>query len=317
MSNDNPVTEPAHAIPAANLLRRSRFRWRLLAFVALLIAVIAIYGRFASERSFGTPPSIARITIEGTITTNPARLKLIDAIADDDNVKAVIVKINSPGGTSAGGEEIYEALNRLRDKKPTVAVVDELGASAAYMSAIATDHIFVRRLSLVGSIGVLFQTYNAQKLFDTIGIGADKVASGPLKAEPSLDHPMTPEVRASLQAIVDDSYAWFVDIVAERRALPRETVVALADGRIFTGNQAIASGLADAVGGEREAVAWLESAHGIAADLPVLDWAPPSDEGWGRIVRWLGGEARSALGLPAEGPIALDGLVSLWQAGQS
>lgn len=230
-------------------------------------------------------------------------------------MKAVIVKINSPGGTSAGGEDAIEALNRLREKKPTVAVVDELGASAAYMSAIATDRIFVRRLSLVGSIGVLFQTYNAQKLFDTIGIDADKVASGPLKAEPDIDHPMTPEVRASLQAIVDDSYAWFVDIVAERRALPRDTVVTLADGRIFTGNQAIASGLADAVGGEREAIAWLESEQDIAADLPVLDWQPPSDEGWSRIIRWLGGEARSALGLPTQGPIALDGLVSLWQAG--
>lgn len=314
MSTD-PIIDPVHAIPAANTLRRSRFRWRLLAFVALLIAAVAIYGRFASERGFGTPPSIARITIEGTITTSPARLKLIDAVADDDNVKAVIVSINSPGGTSAGGEEIYEALSRLRDKKPTVAVVAELGASAAYMSAIATDRTFVRRLSLVGSIGVLFQTYNAQKLLDTIGIDADKVASGPLKAEPDIDHPMTPEVRASLQAIVDDSYAWFVDIVAERRGLPRDAVVTLADGRIFTGNQAIASGLADAVGGEEEAIAWLESDKGVAADLPVLNWQPPSDEGWSRIIRWLGGEARSALGLPSEGPIALDGLVSLWQAG--
>jgi protease IV len=182
------------------------------------------------------------------------------------------------------------------------------------MSAIATDRIFVRRLSLVGSIGVYFQTYNAQKLFDTIGIDGDKVASGPLKAEPGFDHPMTPEVRTSLQSLVDDSYAWFVDIVAERRGLPRPTVVTLADGRIFTGNQAIASGLADAVGGEREAIDWLESDKAIAADLPVLDWQPPSNEGWTRIVRWLGGEARSALGLPSEGPIALDGLVSLWQA---
>jgi protease-4 len=126
---------------------------------------------------------------------------------------------------------------------------------------------------------------------------------------------MTPEVRASLQAIVDDSYAWFVDIVAERRALPREQVLTLADGRILTGNQAIASGLADAIGGEREAIDWLESEQGIQADLPVLDWQPPRDEGLSRIIRLLGGEARSALGLPAEGPIALDGLVSLWQAG--
>ena len=133
----------------------------------------------------------------------------------------MIVAINSPGGTTAGGEELYEALGQLRAAKPTVAVIGELGASAAYMTAIATDRIFARRLSIVGSIGVLYQHVNAGKLLETIGVDLDKVASGPLKAEPDFDEPMEGAPRASIAALVDDSFQWFVDIVAERRGLAR------------------------------------------------------------------------------------------------
>jgi protease-4 len=312
MTSD-PIIDPAHAIPAASALRRSRFRWRLVAFVALVVAILALAGRFAVEQGFGAPDSIARIRIAGTIFTDPARLNLIETLADNDHVKAVIVSINSPGGTTAGGEEIYEALGQLRAKKPVVAIIDELGASAAYMSAIATDHIFARRLSIVGSIGVLLQTTDASKLMQTIGIDFDKVASGPLKAEPDLDGPMSPEVRASLQALVDSSYNWFVDIVAERRGLSRDLVKTLADGRIVTGLEGVNLKLIDAVGGEREALEWLETEKAIAPDLKVVEWSPRRDEGWLGLLRWIGGEARSALGLPDTTPIALDGLVSLWQ----
>ena len=308
----DPIIDPAHAIPAASQLRRSRFRWRILAFVALVIAILAGVGRYTTEYGL-SGDRIARVIIDGTITTDPTRLKVLADLAKDDTVKAVVLAINSPGGTTAGGEELYEALGKLRAKKPVVAYVKELGASAAYMTAIAADRIFARRLSLVGSIGVLFQTYNAGKLFDTIGIGADKVASGPLKAEPSLDHPMTPEVRASLQSLVDDSFSWFVDIVAERRGLNRAEVLPLADGRILTGNQAIAAKLIDEVGGESEAIDWLEKNKSIKADLPITSIYPIERADFSNFGKWLGGEARAAIGLPAEGAIALDGLVSLWQ----
>ena len=308
----DPIIDPANAIPAASQLRRSRFRWRIVAFVALVIAILAGAGRFATENGL-SGDSIARVVIDGTITTDPGRLRVLNALAETDSVKAVILAINSPGGTTAGGEELYEAIGKLRAKKPVVAYVKELGASAAYMTAIAADRIFARRLSIVGSIGVLFQTYNAGKLLDTIGIGSDKVASGPLKAEPDITHPMTPEVRASLQSLVDDSFSWFVDIVAERRGLTRAEVLPLADGRILTGNQGIEAKLIDEVGGEAEAIAWLEKNKGIKADLPLATWWPNEQPGWMGVGKWLGGEARSALGLPTDGPIALDGLVSLWQ----
>ena len=311
----DPVIDPSHAIPAASALRRSRFRWRVVAFIALVIAVLAGAGRFATENGFtgAVSDTIARIEIDGTIATDPQRLKTFEAIADDDSVKAVVIAINSPGGTTAGGEELYDAIGKLRAKKPVVSYVKELGASAAYMTAIATDRIFVRRLSIVGSIGVLFQTTDASKLMQTIGVDLDKVASGPLKAEPDIDEPMSPEVRASLQSLVDDSFSWFVDVVAERRGLTRAEVLPLADGRIMTGNQGIASKLVDEVGGEAEAIAWLEANKEIAADLPVLTWYPVAQPGWSDWLKYVGGQARSALGLPTNGPVLLDGLVSLWQ----
>jgi protease-4 len=166
----------------------------------------------------------------------------------------------------------------------------------------------------VGSIGVLYQHVDAKKLLDTIGVDLDKVQTGPLKAEPDLNDPLQGEVRASLQALVDDSFGWFVDVVADRRGLTREQVLSLADGRILTGRQGVADKLIDATGGEPEAVAWLESDKGVEKDLPVVDYWPRPDNGWLGAGKWLGQAARSALGLSPDGPIALDGLVSLWQA---
>jgi len=304
--------DPAHLIPANARLRRSRRLWRVLFFLALIVAVIAALARFAMPEN-APGDRIARVSIAGTIATDPARLKVLQDLGDNDAVKAVIVAINSPGGTTAGGEELYEALSVLRTKKPVVAVIGELGASAAYMTAIGTDRIFARRLSIVGSIGVLYQHVNAGKLLNTIGVDLDKVATGPLKAEPDFDEPLEGDVRASLQRLVDDSFQWFVDVVAERRGIPRPETLALSDGRILTGRQGVETRLIDAIGGESEAIAWLVSDREVTADLPVVDYFPLPDEGWFSPGRWVGQAARATLGLPPAGPIALDGLVSLWQ----
>lgn len=305
----------AHRLLAAETYRRSRGLWRVLAFIAVAIAVIVGLGRFALPQG-GTGDYVARLVIDGTITTDRARLRAIEKLGEDDAVKAVIVSINSPGGTTAGGEELYEALTQLRASKPTIAVISELGASAAYMTAIAADQIFARRLSIVGSIGVLYQHVNAGKLLDTIGVGLDKVASGPLKAEPDVNEPLEGAARASLAELVDDSFQWFVDIVAERRDLPRPTALGLADGRIVTGRVGVELGLIDAIGGELEAIDWLEAERGLASDLEVRTVWPKPSQGFDLVGTFLNGQARAALGLP-EGPITLDGLVSLWQVGSA
>ena len=305
--------DPAHLIPANARLRRSRRLWRVLFFLALAVTVLAVVGRFALQQG-GPGDRIARVSITGTIMTDPARLKILDKLAEDDAVKAVIVAINSPGGTTAGGEDLYEALGALRTKKPVVAVISELGASAAYMAAIGTDRIYARRLSIVGSIGVLFQHVDAGKLLATIGVDFDKVQTGPLKAEPDFDEPMQGEVRASLQALVNDSFEWFVDVVAERRGIPRPETLALADGRIITGRQGVDVKLIDAIGGESEAITWLETDKSVTADLPVVDYFPLPAEGWFGVTRWLGQSAAEMVRSSVDGAMSLDGLVSLWQA---
>ncbi len=308
-------TSDSHATIAAYSYRKSRGLWRVLAFIALALAVVVGLGRFALPRN-PAGDYVARLVIDGTITTDRARLEAIADLAENDAVKAVIVAINSPGGTTAGGEELYEALGQLRAAKPTVAVIGELGASAAYMTAIASDRIFARRLSIVGSIGVLYQHVNAGKLLETVGVDLDKVASGPLKAEPDFDEPMEGAPRASIAALVDDSFQWFVDVVAERRGLTRPATLALADGRIVTGRVGVESGLIDAIGGELEAIDWLEADRDLPDDLAIRTVWPQPEQGFDLIGTFLNGQARAALGLP-EGPITLDGLVSLWQVGSA
>ncbi len=303
------------AVPVARALRKSRTRWRIVAFVALGLALVALAARLAGD--FQPPKDyIALVAIEGIITTDAHRMAVLEDLAEDEQVKAVIVRINSPGGSTAGGEELYEALTKLRAEKPVVAVINELGASAAYMSAIATDRIFARRLSIVGSIGVLFSHVDASGLLNTIGIDLDKVASGPLKAEPDSDEPLEGEVRASLQALVDDSFNWFVDIVAERRGLSRPETLELADGRIVNGRVALEAGLIDEFGGEAEAIAWLESQE-VEEDLPVLRAFPRPISDWERLNNILDGDIASLLGLDLTSvdAVTLDGLVSVWHVG--
>ena len=301
-----------HDILAADRFRRSRGLWRILALLAAVIAVLAVFGRFALP-DMASGDRIARLVISGTIATDAERSKAIAALAEDDAVKAIIVAINSPGGTTAGGEELYEDLRRLSATKPVVATIDELGASAAYMTAIATDHIFARRLSIVGSIGVLYQHVNAGKLLETIGVDLDKVASGPLKAEPDYDEPLEGAPRQSIAALVEDSFQWFVDIVAERRGLTRPQTLALADGRIMTGRVGVETGLIDAIGGETEAVAWLEDERDIAPDLEIVTVWPLDAGGFDWMGGLFGSSLRQLVGLPSEAIVMLDGLVSLWQ----
>lgn len=316
----------ADAIVDRRRLRRKVVFWRIAAF---LVAAIAIVGGIAWAGGFGPlskrSAHIARVGVSGVIIDDRARLKMIRELAKNDRVAAVIVDINSPGGSTVGGEALYQALRELAEKKPVVAQIGTLGASAGYMTAIAADHIVARRTSLTGSIGVYIQYGNIGGLLDTIGVKVDVVRSGPLKAEPNFHSEPPQAVRDNLQAVIDDSYEWFVALVAERRKMDDKAVRGVAQGGIYSGEAARRLGLVDALGGEEASIAWLEKERDISPDLPVVTWTSNGELDSlpfpARIARWVGSgltngiidTVRGANSFVLEG-VALDGAVSVWHA---
>lgn len=299
-------------------MRRKLTFWRAAALVILAVAIVATATWTMRERLGGVGAShIARIKIEGTITENEDLLRRIERARTSNAVKGVIINVNSPGGTTAGGEAIYEAVRRLAADKPVVAQVGTLAASAGYMIASATDHIVARQSSIVGSIGVLVQYPDLTGLMEKLGIRLEAVKSSPLKAEPSPFTPTTEEERAMLRRLILDSYDWFIGLVAERRPLTRAEAERLADGSIFTGRQALERKLVDSLGGEREAIAWLAT-RGVDENLRVIEWKPergtsiflPVAAAEWLGLGWSGGDFIRELGADR---IFLDGLLSVWQ----
>ncbi|HEX3573426.1 MAG TPA: signal peptide peptidase SppA [Rhodopila sp.] len=249
-------------------LKRRLVFWRVFSVLALVVAAIA------GLRGAGLTPTgahITRVSVDGLITEDRKVSDAIDALADNNQVKAVILSIDSPGGSVSGGETLHDAIARVAAKKPVVVTMGGLAASAGYMIAVPATRIFARESTLTGSIGVLLETGEFSGLLGKLGIGAEVVRSGPLKDEPSLVRPLSPEGKEVLQGLVNDMYDQFVTMVASGRHMEVAKVRALADGRAYTGRQALALGLVDAIGGEREAKAWLTSAKGLPAGLPVQD----------------------------------------------
>jgi len=308
-------------------MRRKLAFWRVVGFLALLIIIAGGYIFYAGRDAFPalSEDQIARVTVSGFISDDRDRDALLQKLTDTDSVKAVVISIDSTGGSTAGGEALYENIRKLAAKKPTVATIGTVGASAAYMTAIAADHIVARRTSITGSIGVLFQYPQVSQMLDNLGIQVEDIKSGPLKAQPNPFEPSTPEARAAIQSVVQDSFSWFVDIVAERRGLDRDTALRLADGRIYTGSQALRVKLIDEVGGEDVAIAWLGT-KGVDTDLPVRDWKRASSTASGfpfadAAVLWLAEKTGLGPSLLRGGVVDrlfprglnLDGLQSLWQ----
>jgi protease IV len=255
-------------------MRRKLTFWRVIAVLVAIVAVVGGAAVLTGGRAAltGAPgASIARINIEGLIRSNQERVEALDRLSRS-NAKAVIVHINSPGGTVAGSEQLHDALLRIKAKKPLVVVIDGLAASGGYIAALAADHIVAQQSSLVGSIGVLFQYPNVGELLKTLGIKVEEVKSSPLKAAPNGFEPTSPEARAAIEALVMDSYTWFKTVVRDRRSMDAATLEKVADGRIFTGRQAISLKLVDALGSEEAALVWLQKEKNIDPRTPVYDY---------------------------------------------
>jgi len=249
-------------------LKRRLIVWRTLALVAgILVVLIGLRGAGLS----GAGAHLTRLSVNGIITEDRKLLEAVRAAGKDDNIKALIVSINSPGGSVSGGESLYRAIAGVAEKKPVIAVMHGLAASAGYMVALPANRVFASDSTITGSIGVLLETGEVSGLMEKLGVSAEAITSGPLKDQPSFTRPLTPAGREALKAIVSDMYDMFVGMVATGRHMDPDAVRALADGRAFTGRQALKLGLIDAIGDEQDGRNWLETAKGISAKLPVED----------------------------------------------
>src|SRR3954464_140411 len=308
-------------------IRRKLTFWRLVAVVLALAAVLTlgVIGIPGERGTFAGAGSIARVHIDGLIRSDADRVEALERLENSKSA-AVVVPINSPGGTTAGSEQLYDALVRLKAKKPVVVVVEGLAASGGYITAIAADHIVAQQTSLVGSIGVLFQFPNFTELLKTVGVKVEEVKSSPLKAAPNGYEPTSPEARAALDALVKDSYAWFRRLTKQRRGMDDALVEKVADGRVFTGHQAVELKLIDQLGDEKAAVAWLVAEKGVKSGLPVRDYKLAPRFGDLTFLRTAAYITLDALGLSAVarqieqagvtqavGRLGLDGMLALWQ----
>ena len=255
-------------------MRRKLTFWRVVTVLVAIVAVVGAGIAFTGHRgafSGGPGGSIARINIEGLIRGSRQRSEALQRLADS-NAKAVIVHINSPGGTVAGSEELYDSLIKVKAKKPMVVVVDGLAASGGYIAAMASDRILAQQSAIVGSIGVIFQYPNVTELLKTIGVQVETVKSSPLKAAPSGYEPTTPEARAAVESIVRDSFDWFKGLVRDRRHLDDASLQKVSDGRVFTGRQAVELKLIDGLGDEQAAIDWLAKEKNIDPKTPIRDY---------------------------------------------
>ena len=307
-------------------IRRKLTFWRVAAALIAIAAIVtvALVAAPGGRGGLTAAGSIARINIEGLIRSDQERVEALEQL-EKSQAAAVIVHINSPGGTTAGSEQLYDALTRLKAKKPLVVVVEGLAASGGYITAIASDHIIAQQSSLVGSIGVLFQFPNFSELLKTVGVKVEEVKSSPLKAAPNGFEPTSPEARDALDALVKDSYAWFRALVKERRGMDDALLEKVSDGRVFTGRQAVELKLIDQLGDEKTAVAWLVAQKGVKADLPVRDYKLSPRFSDLTFLRTAAAFTFDALGLSAVARkieqtgvaqaadrLGLDGMLALW-----
>lgn len=304
-------------------LRRSVTLWRGAGIAALALAIGSMAFGGNKLAALTGEKQIARITLEGTITENRDQLKMLKDIADADNVAGVVMFVNSPGGTTSGGEALYEGLRELAKKKPVVAQFGTVAASAAYIAGLGTDHIVARGNTITGSIGVILEWPELHELLGKLGVKVNEIKSGPLKAAPSPFEPLTEGGRKVVEDMVADGFKWFLDLVETRRGIKTADIPGLIEGRIFSGREALDKKLIDEIGGEDEAVRWLKDVKKVNKDAKVVDWKPESTSTYGfkamasAVIRSVAGADIADLAqllmrdraIPATG---LDGMLSVW-----
>ena len=254
--------------------------WVILFFVF----IAAIIGGLANVERGG---NVALIRVSGVITGGESDHSPFgssstgseDLIADlekarkNKDVKAIVLRINSPGGSAAGSEEVYNEIVRIQKSgKPIYTSMGDVAASGGYYIASACDKIYADANTLTGSIGVIFQTSDLSGLFKKIGINPETIKSGKFKDIGSPNRPITPAERELLQGMIMDIYNNFTKAVADGRKIPIDDVKKIADGRIFTGGQALNAKLIDKIGGLHETIKQAAVAGGISGEPKVVEY---------------------------------------------
>ena len=300
--------------PSDLLIDRKRLKahlvgWRTLA-ILVIFGSIGFYTYSVDKNAFGAAHTdyIAQLTIDDVMVDDPKRDALMKEILEDDHAKALLVRLDSPGGTTVAGEEIFLQLREIAAKKPVVGVMHTVCASACYMAALATDHVVARYGTLTGSIGVLLQSVEVSELADKIGVHSVSIKSGPYKDVPDIAEPLSDDQRKVVSQLVMDAYDGFIGMLVERRGMDEAHARALADGRVYTGHQAVNLKLIDGLGGDKEALAWLAETKKINPDLELREIKP--EGGYTSLLDQM--SQYTGVKIFSRAAIGLDGLVSIW-----
>lgn len=248
--------------------------------VIALLALLGLFGVGAilsiwwtvGDTSFLAGGRVAVVPLRGVIEDEAAFTKALDGFREDPGVRAFVIEIESPGGTVGASQSIFEAIRELRDDddRPVLAWMGDVGASGGYYAAVGADSVYALPGTMTGSIGVIMEFPNARELFRKVGVDWEVVASGEHKDLGGLSRPLSPEGREILEGVVGDVHEQFVEVVSENRNLDRETVLGLADGRVFSGRQANELGLVDGLMTLSETIALAGRMAGLGTDPTVV-----------------------------------------------
>ncbi|MCC8418864.1 MAG: signal peptide peptidase SppA [Rickettsia endosymbiont of Glossina mortisans submortisans] len=249
--------------------------WKLAAIILIAIVFLLVGKDFAPKEVLpinSNEDYIASVLIDEIILEDERRDKKLKKIIDDSHIKALIVNVNSSGGTVVGSEKIYNILRKISEKKPVVIVMGTMAASGGYLISLGGDYIISHNGTITVSIGVILQTAEVTELAQKLGIKFNNFKSGELKAVPNPTEKLTEAVRVAIMENIEDTYNFFLELISERRNLPIEEVKKLADGRVYSGRQALKLKLADAIGSEDTALKWLQEVKKINANLLIKDY---------------------------------------------
>ena len=236
--------------------------------VSLLIS--SLISSTTRTEFFAGKEGVGIVDLKGLIVSSEQVLKHLTEFRNNPEVKSIVLRIESPGGAVGAAQEIYEEVKRTNEIKPVIASMGSMGASGGYYAALGAENIIANPGTMTGSIGVIVKFPNLEGLFEKIGYKSEVIKSGPLKDIGASNRAITEEERGLMQDLIDNVYSQFVRDIAEARALPVETVSELADGRIFTGEQAFEVGLIDSLGNFTDAITLAAEMGGLDTENPQL-----------------------------------------------